>query len=405
MTTYAYTGRDASGREVNGEMQAASASAVASELSGEGVTPVQICDTSNSSAGLSLSLGRGSVGLDELVMFCRQMRTLTKAGVPLIQALSGIADTSTNRCLREALRDVCVSLQGGRDLASSLERHPDIFSRLFVASVHVGESMGRLEEGFADLGDHLDREHDTIKKIKAAVRYPALVILAVAIAVTIINIWVVPAFSKVFATLDAELPLPTRILMGTSDFFVHQWPFLVLGVAAVVFGARHWVRTERGRYLWHRHRQRAPLVGPIIERATLARFARGFSLSLRSGVPILQGLQLVAMATDNAYLHERIESIRDRVGRGETLTSSAGASGLFTPLVLQMIAVGEESGSIDELLQEVAEYYEREVDHDLKRLSDAIEPVLVAVMGVIVLILALAVYLPLWDLAGAVRNQ
>ncbi len=409
MTLFRYTARDAGGREISGEMEAASASAVAAELTSDGAIPVEILDgelavPGQGVRGAGLRLFAPRVRLDELVILARQLHALTRSGVPLMRALAGLADTSKNPALRDALQDVCSSLHEGRDLASSLERHPRVFSRLFVASVHVGESMGRLEDCFADLATHLERESETIKRIHSAGRYPMLVVGAVVAAVAVINLFVVPAFSEVFATLGADLPLPTRILIATSDFFVNRWPFLLVGGAAGVLGARRWLATRRGRFLWDRQRLRLPIVGPVLERATLARFARGFSLALRSGLPVIQSLRLVGESTDNAWVCERIQSVSDRVSAGEALASAARASGLFTPLVLQMVAVGEESGSLEELLQEVAEYYEREVDHDLKRLSDAIEPVLIVVMGAIVLVLALAVYLPLWDMAGAMRS-
>lgn len=386
-------------------MEAYAASAVASELVRSGSTPTEIEESSaRSSPRTPFELFRAPVALDELVIFSRQMHTLVRSGVDLIRALQGIAQTSRNPTLQAALLDITESLRGGRDLASALERHPRIFSRLYVSSIFVGESTGRLEEAFRELALHLERESQTLKRIKSALRYPTLVVVAVAMAIVIINLFVVPGFSKLFAEMGGELPLPTRILIGTSDFFVSYWPLLLVGGIGGSLWLRSWLRGEKGRYFWHRCQLRLPVVGSVLERATLARFARSFALSFRAGVPAIQALRMVAEAVGNAFVCERVGQIAERVSRGETLAASASASGLFTPLVLQMIHVGEESGALDELLEEAADHYEREVDHDLRRLSDAIEPILIVVLGGVVLLLALGVYLPLWDMASLARQ-
>jgi MSHA biogenesis protein MshG len=280
-----------------------------------------------------------------------------------------------------------------------------VFPRLFVNAVRVGETTGRLEQGFEDLAKYLERENETIKRIKSALRYPTMVIVAVLASITVINIFVVPNFARLFESMQAELPLPTRILIGSSNFMVAYWPYLLVTALGAAVSLHQWLQTDRGRYLWHRYRMRIPVVGPVLERATLARFARGFAMASRAGIPVIETLSTVGQALDNDFVRERVGMIRERIGRGESLTAASAASGLFTPLVLQMIGVGEESGSVDDMLDEVAGAYEREVDHDLKTLSDAIEPILIVLLGGIVLMLALAVYLPMWELASAARGQ
>jgi MSHA biogenesis protein MshG len=387
---------------VEGKIEAASASVAASQLSASGATPIHIIDTAlkpGAGARTPTAWHTPRVQLEELVIFCRQMYALTRAGVPVTRALNGLAETTRNPTLARALTDVTNSLHAGRDLSSALERHPRVFPNLFVNTVRMGENSGRLEEAFRDLAGYLERDCETIKRIRSASRYPTMVVLAVACAIAIINVFVIPAFAEVFSELGADLPWPTRILMATSDFFVGYWPAIIAAIVAGVAGWRVWLSTDRGRYLWHGWRLRLPVVGPVLERATLARFSRGFAMTSRAGLPIIQTLGAVARAVDNAFVEDRIQQISDRISRGATLSTSAAASGLFTPLVLQMMAVGEESGSLPELLGEVADYYEREVDHDLKRLSEAIEPLLIVGLGGIVLILALGVYLPLWDMA------
>jgi MSHA biogenesis protein MshG len=339
-----------------------------------------------------------------LAMLARQMHTMTRSGVPMIRALRSIADTSRDSLLAGALARVADSLQAGRDLANSLALHPNVFPRLFVNTVRVGEATGRLEQSFDDLAKYLEREDETIKRIKSALRYPTMVIVAVAASITVINVFVVPAFARMFESMQAELPLPTRLLIGSSNFMVSYWPYLLVAALGAIVGVQQWLQTDAGRDLWHRYRMRIPVVGPVLERATLARFARGFAMASRAGIPVIETLSTVGQALDNEFVRERVGMIRERIGRGESLTSASASSGLFTPLVLQMIGIGEESGSVDDMLDEVAGFYEREVDHDLRTLSDAIEPILIVLLGGIVLMLALAVYLPMWELASAARG-
>jgi MSHA biogenesis protein MshG len=281
-----------------------------------------------------------------------------------------------------------------------MAQHPKVFSSLYVNTVRIGENTGRLDEAFARLADYLDRERDTRSRIKSALRYPSFVLLAIGIAIGVINVVVIPQFAQIFARAHVDLPLPTKIIVGTSTFFVAWWPLLLAIAIGAAAGFRVWVKTEAGAYQWDRWKLRIPIIGDIIHRATLGRFARGFSMSLAAGVPLSQALSIMAQAVDNEYVGERIRHIRNGVERGETLTRTATATGMFTPLVLQMMAVGEETGAIDTLLAEVAGFYEREVDYDIKNLSQTIEPLLIAVLAGFVLLFALGVFLPLWDLAG-----
>jgi MSHA biogenesis protein MshG len=225
------------------------------------------------------------------------------------------------------------------------------------------------------------------------------VVAAMAVALVVINVVVIPAFAKLFQGFNAQLPLMTRMLIGASDFTLHYWPVLIAALAGAVLGFRLWKATPTGKYAWDKFKLRLPVAGTIITKATLARFARSLSLSMRSGVPVVQGLTSVAGVVDNDFLAERIEKMREGVERGESVLRTAANAGIFTPVVLQMIAVGDETGELDDLMQEVAELYEREVDYDIKTLAAQIEPILVVFLGVIVLILALGVFLPIWDLS------
>lgn len=408
MPVYRYQGRNPHGGLVDGSIEGDSADAVADQLFSGGITPIDIRETRAPAAakpgGLSLPSRRHKVQLSDLILFSHQMYTLTKAGVPMIQALAGLVQSTHNPTMASALVDISEQLESGRELSLALSRHAHIFPSLIISLVQVGENTGRLDEVFMQISKYLELEKDTRDRIKSATRYPMFVMGAIGIAIVIINVLVVPVFAKLFKSFEVELPLATRILIGTSDFFIAYWPYLLVGLVGLVLGLRNYVKTDVGRYAWDRLRLRLPLIGNIITRATLARYARAFSMSVRSGVPLLQVFGVVARAVDNAYIAERILAMRTGIERGESLTRTAVASGLFTPLVLQMLAVGEETGQIDTLLAEVAEFYEREVDYDLKNLTTAIEPILIVAIGIMVLILALGVFVPMWDLARLQRS-
>ncbi len=407
MPLFNYQGRSVRGELVKGSVDGASADAVAGQLFNSGITPVDIVEARPETdvfALLKRHLTQGKVELSDLILFSHQMYTLTKAGIPITQALTGLAESTRKHVLKEALKDVSNSLQSGRDLSSSLNRHPHIFPNLIVSIVQMGENSGNLDQAFLQISKYLEMEKDTRDRIKSALRYPIIVLFAIAVAVTIINIMVIPAFAKLFASFKAELPWATKILIGTSNFFVAWWPTMLAGLLLGIIGLRAWIKTDAGRYAWDRFKLRIPLIGDILNRATLARFARSFAMAQRAGVPLVQGLTVVANAVDNRYIGDHILAMRNGIERGESVTRTAALSGMFTPMVLQMMGVGEETGALDDMMQQVAEFYEREVDYDIKNLSGNIEPIMIVAIGIMVLILALGVFLPMWELGRAARG-
>jgi MSHA biogenesis protein MshG len=279
-----------------------------------------------------------------------------------------------------------------------LHNHPDVFSSFYVSVVQVGETTGQLDEAFNRLFGYLEFERDVRDRIKTALRYPAIVVLVISAAVAIVNFAVIPAFAKIFQASKVQLPLLTRVLVGTSDFFLASWPLLIGAVVLAVMGFVTYTGTVQGRYNWDRFKLRIPVAGSILFKATLARFARGFAIASRAGVPIVRTLTVVASVVDNTFLSRRIEQMREGVERGESVLRTAVTTGVFTPVVLQMIAVGEETGELADLLNEVADMYEREVDYEIKNLSANIEPIITIALGVLVLILALGVFLPMWEM-------
>lgn len=410
MPIFQYTGRNNQGQAVNGDIEASSSDAVAAQLLNTGITPINITQDvkvqkTNSTTNLNFDFNKNKKPtLDDLTLFSRQMYTLLRAGVPIVRAITGLADTTRNQVLQKTLHQVRADIEGGHELSTALSHFPDIFSHLFVSMVQVGENTGNLDDVFLQISGYLEREKSTRDQIKAAMRYPTFVIIAITIAMFIINMWVIPTFAKVFAGFNAELPLPTRILLGISEFTVDYWYIIIGGLLAFYFGLRHYIKTEKGHWQWDRFLTRIPIIGSIVLRATLARFARSFSMSLSAGVPLVTGLALVSRAVDNVYIGGHIADMRTGVERGDTLTRTAASTEMFTPLIIQMLTVGEETGNVDEMLLEVADFYDREVDYDVKNLTSAIEPILIVFIGIMVLVLALGVFLPMWDLASAAKG-
>ena len=401
MGYFAYKARNSGGGLVQGVLESPDSGAAASQLFSLGIMPVEITPTAAPAApgeGALDQLFKEKVTQLDLMLFSRQMYTLLKAGVPIMRALAGLQESTTNKTFKKVVQDIRESLDAGRELSPSLARQPGIFTPFYVSMVRVGEMTGQLEEVFLRMFHHLEFEKFMREQVKSATRYPSFVIATMGVAIVIINLFVIPAFAKVYKGFNAELPLMTQILIGFSNFMVAWWPAMLVGLVGVVVGFRWWVGTPAGKLKWDEVKLRFPVAGKIILKATLARFARSFALASSSGVPVVQALSTVAQTVDNDFIARKIEKMREGVERGEAVLRTAVASGVFTPVVLQMLAVGEESGALDDMMQEVAEMYQREVEYELKTLSSQIEPILIITLGVMVLILALGVFLPMWDL-------
>lgn len=405
MARYSYLARNGQGQEIRGEQEASNEAAVADTLIRRSLIPVRIQPTEEKAESFDISkLFQRSIDLEELVVFARQMYALTKAGVPILGAIAGLAEASHSKLMKDTLTDLQEQLESGRTLSTAMSNHPKVFSRLFISLVHVGENTGQLEQTFWQLVVYLDKEQETRRRMRSAVRYPTFVIVAISIALTLLNILVIPKFAEMFAQFNAELPWATRFLIGMSDVFVHQWHWLLAGLTALVMGWRYYLGTEPGRMNWDKRKLRLPIIGSILNRSTLERFCRSFAIMLKAGIPINQALTLVAGAVDNSFVGQKVAEMRREIERGENLLRCSRRSELFTPLVLQMVAVGEETGRVDELLLEAADFYEREVDYDLKSLTARIEPILITCVALMVLVLALGIFTPMWDMMRAVRG-
>jgi MSHA biogenesis protein MshG len=410
-----YKGRNQGGALVSGQLKAASLNAAAADLSSIDITPIEITELKgarrsvvNNAGGstidrMNAALAGNKIDVTDLIIFSRQMFSLSKAGMPLDRALRGLEASISDLSMKRLLRDVIAQLEKGVDLTNAFSRHPKVFSPLYLSLVSVGENTGRLDLAFEQVGKYLELERSTSKQIKSATRYPMFVIIAIAVALAIISVFVIPVFADTFEKLQAELPWQTVVLINISDFMIAWWYYLLAAIAGCIVLFRRWVDSDAGRRKWDQRKLSFPLVGGIFERIALSRFSRTFAMMSKAGVPVVQSLGVIARAVGNKYIGDNVVRMQEGISHGESLYKTAVKSGMFSPLVLQMIAVGEESGSVDELMQEVADFYDAEVEYDLKKLGSAIEPILIVFIAGMVLVLALGVFLPIWDLASAAR--
>jgi MSHA biogenesis protein MshG len=405
MPLFNYTGRDGSGALVQGVLESADSNALANLLFNRSITPIEISAQAVATKNISIDLFEEKIETIDVMLFSRQMYTLLKAGIPILNALNGLQASTKNKTFAIVIGDIRESLSSGRELSAALSQHPKVFSSFYISMVRVGETTGMLDTVFLRLFEHLEFERFMRDQIKSALRYPTFVVIAMAVAIIVVNLLVIPAFAKVFVSFGAELPFLTRCLLGFSQFMLTAWPFLLVGSAAAFFLFRSYVATSAGKFKWDSFKLKTPLAGKIIHKATMARFARSFALANKSGVPITSGLKLVAQTADNDYIASKIEHMRVGVERGESILRTATHSGVFNPIVLQMIAVGEESGALDDLMQEVADMYQRDVEYEIKTLGAQIEPILIVFLGVLVLVLALGIFLPIWDLGNVALHK
>ena len=379
MPNFTFKGRGGNGQLVDGEIEGASSTAV---------------------AGLLMDrFNLHKISIEELLMFTRQMGALQRAGIPLTRAIAGILESVHNPLLIRALRDILDQLESGRSLSVSCARHPKVFSNLYVSMIQVGENTGRLEETFAQMAEYIDRNRRITQNIKTAMRYPTIVLIAVAIALAILNGFVIPKFADFFRANALELPWQTVLLLNMSEFFIEYWWLMLAAIFAAFVGFKRYTGTVNGRHRWHRFIVNAPVVGDILHRSFMARFARSFAMAYSAGVPIVQAMGVISRSIGNDFIGNHVNGMREGIERGEALTLTAQRTQMFTPVVMQMFAVGEEAGNLDEMMTFVADFYEEEVDYDIKNLSDRIEPFIYIGMGAIVLVLALGIFVPMWDIA------
>lgn len=406
MPTYSYKARDGSGKAVNGIMEADSASGVAERLERSGYLPISI----HEQRGRTWSLDRivrsfRRVGIDELTLFTRELATLLRAGIPALSALRVLEEQTRSELLRETVAGIAQEVQGGVELSEAFSRYPWVFSPLYVSTIRAGESAGALPEILERLAELLEHEQSTRQAVKAALRYPIIVVIVLSIAFVVITTLVIPKFAAMFTSLDAQLPLPTRVMIELNVILRNYWMLVVMGVGLGIAGLVWYVRTEGGRYRLDQLKLRMPIMGSLFLQASMSRFAHMFETLNRGGLPVLDSLRIVADTIGNAVVSREMKGVLEGVQKGRGVAAALRDCPLFPRLVVQMMALGEEAGALDEMLQEISRHYDREVAYATSRLTSLIEPVLTVGLGLIVLFMMLSVFLPMWDMMSAFKGS
>ncbi len=406
MPSFQYKARNSSGKLIEGTIEAENTRSVAQVLMARDLSPINIKEhiiKTDIMDQFNQWQAVRSLKLDDIMLFSRQMYSLSKAGVPIIRAIHSLIISTRNQALADALKNITSSLESGLSLSQAMGKHPKIFSNLFISIINIGEATGGLDLAFFQMSQYLEREKETQSRIKSALRYPSMVIIAISVAMAIINVYVIPAFKGVFDKIGSELPWQTKLLMGVSDFTVEFWPYIIGSLLLTYYGILKYIQTPEGHLKKDQLLLKIPAVGSIIHRATMERFSRSFAMILSSGVPLIQGITIVSNAIGNVYIGSKLDIMRIGIEKGDSISRMAMSIGLFPPLVIQMIMVGEETGNISEMLLEVADFYESEIDTELKNLASVIEPMLLVVIGCMVLVLALGIFLPMWNLSSAMH--
>jgi len=407
MELYQYKGRNKHGEITEGTVDASNTEGVVRWMLASGISPISVklkTDALQDQPNwLRTIQGHRKLNKTDLLMLTRQMGALLKAGIPMLQAVTGLKNGSHLPEMTRLLSSLHVSLDKGLELSAAMAKHPEFFDDYYINMVRVGESAGKLDEVFARLYEQLDFDRRMRQKVKAVLRYPAFVFSAIIIATMIVMVYVIPSFSHIYGTMNVELPLPTQILMGTSALMARNWTAILIGMALLVLGVRYYISTPEGRYRWDRLKLHLPIVGLILAKATTARFCRSFGMAMNSGVPIVTALSLVSRVVDNAYYEDRIMGMRDSVSQGDSLLRAFMASAVFSPVELQMIAVGEETGDIETMVQQLAILYQDEVEYEASQLSETLEPILLVFMAALVLTLLLGIFLPMWNMTQMVK--
>ena len=395
MPLFTYVAKASDGRTIAGTLEAPVEKAVLEALHQRGLVVIRV----GRPAGLQARPGR--VRLDDLAIFARQLATLVDAGIPIVGGLEAVADQMENKALRDVVRQAKAAVEGGTNLTAAIAKQSAIFSPLFVSMVKAGEASGHLAEVLQRLATYLEKSAALQRKIQSACVYPAIVVAMAVLITTLLMLNVIPAFKEIFTSLNVELPLPTRILIAVSDFMVQGF---IPGLGVLILGiflVRRALRTVAGQRWRDRLLLRLVLVGPIVRKVAVAKFARTLSTLVRSGVEILAALEIVSETAGNQVVADAVLQARTSVREGENLAGPLTASGVFPPMVIRMIAVGEQTGRLEDMLTKVAEFYEEQVDTAVSGLTSAIEPIIIAVLGVVVGSIVLSIFLPIFKLTQA----
>ena len=400
MPAYSYKVRSKTGEVLTGVTYGDSPSAVAEELFTRGYIPVEV-RPSKKAAGAGLF---GRVSPEDLIVFTRQLATLIKAGISFMRCLDTLEEQSRSKKLKSVIAEVRRFVEGGSSFSEALAKFPSVFSPLYLSMVRVGEEAGVLDDILERLSSLLEHEAVTRARVKTALRYPVLVIGTLVIAFFFLTAFVVPKFAAIYGSAKVTLPFPTRVLIALNKAITGYW-YLMLGSAvAAVLAVRGYIKTPPGRWNWDRLKLKTPIIGDIVEKAVMSRFSRIFATLYKSGIPMLHTLDIVSGTLGNVIIGRAVDIIKAEVREGKGLSEPMLKTGAFPPIVVQMVAVGEETGALDDMLVKVSDYYDTEVEYALRNLSTTIEPVLIFVLAGAVLFLALGIFLPIWDIISVLKK-
>lgn len=404
MFTFAYQARDANGSSVSGVQEALNEENAINTLMTRGLMVLSIQQKSVSKASKNM----GKVSETDTVLFTRQLATMIDAGLPLVTGLTALyeqCDPRKQAGLKRTIGDLSARVQGGDSFYDAIIKHPKIFNRLYVAMVKAGESGGLLAEILDRLAGFLEANARLRKKIKSAMTYPVIVV-SIAIGITtFLIVRVVPVFGQIFADFGAKLPAPTQFLIDLSAFIRGNWYYLLGGIVGAIFGIRYMLGTKRGRETWDRWKLKLPVFGPLIGKICMTRFARTFAQMIRSGVPILEVMEIVGETSGNSVMEYAIRAVSTDVEKGDPMTTAMSKQKIFPPMLLRMISAGEATGKIDVMLEKMADFWDEEVEATLAALTSLIEPMLIVVLGVIVGGIVIAMFLPILKLNDIVSGQ
>jgi type IV pilus assembly protein PilC len=403
-TTFAYRVRDRAGRVVSGTLEAESQAAVAAKLRQMGFAPILIEEHRVSLGKKEVRLpGSGRVKAKDLAVFSRQFATMINSGLSLLRALVILAQQTENRTLARVVAEVRNDVEKGTSLSAALAKHPKVFRRLYVSMIRAGEIGGVLDTVLLRLAENLEKEVALRQKIKSAMTYPTVVFCLVLLILTGMLLFVVPTFKSLYADLGGTLPTPTRLLIAVSDTVKRFWYLVGALIVGGAVGIRRWIRTDQGRGWWDAMKLRMPVFGALVHKTALSRFSRTLSVLMRSGVPILQSLDIVRETVNNAVVSRAVVDVSALVKEGESIARPLERHAVFPPMVVQMIAVGEETGALDTMLAKISDFYDQEVEATVEALTSLIEPMLIAVMGVAVGGMVVALYMPMFNIINLIK--
>jgi type IV pilus assembly protein PilC len=401
-TTYDYKVRDRSGSLVTGQLVGDSETLVLSKLREMGLTPLTVKKHTDG-LKMEINLRPGRVKLKDLSIFCRQFATMVNAGLPILRALAILGDQTANKELQKVLLQVRLDVEQGASLSGAMGKHPKAFSELFVSMIKAGETGGLLDTVLLQLADTMETEVELRRKIKSAMTYPVAVVVLVVLIMSAMLLFVVPQFKTIYASLGGELPLPTRVLLAASDSVRKYWYLVILFSVAFTIGLRRYKKTPSGRLNVDKLKLKTPVFGPLFHKVALARLANTLGMLLRAGVPILQALEIVKDTVNNKVIAFALEDVKSSVREGESIARPLSKHAVFPPMVVQMIAVGEETGAVDTMLDKVSEFYNSEVEATVDALTSLIEPLLIAVIGGAVGMAVIALYMPMFNIIKLIK--